>query len=66
MAISFIAHGLAVDMQHSLLPPKYLEVVDIRIYVAYFKDRAFSICLKAENDTSKQLMIKEKPNHTVV
>lgn len=66
LAISFIDHGLAVDIQHSVLPPEYLEVADIRIYFAYFKDRAFSACLKAQNYFSKQFVIKEKPNHTVV
>lgn len=59
--MTFIDHSLTVDTEHSVLPPEYLEVADIRIYFAYLKGRTVSICLKAQNCTSKQFVIKETP-----
>lgn len=58
--MTFIDHSLTVDTEHSVLPPEYLEVADIRIYFAYLKGRTVSICLKAQNCTGKQFVIKKK------
>lgn len=64
--MTFIDYGLAIDIWHSVLYPEYLEVADMRIYFAYFKGRTFSICLKAQNHTSKQLVIKKKQPYCTV